>query len=158
MNERGSWLLAGWWPRVAASLIDFALLVLGAGVIVGLSALVFLVGAEAGAVSVILGLLVAAVAFTVASLLYPPAMMAATNGQTVGKRLCRIRVVRVDGQPMDFGWAALREAAIKWLGFGVVGASATFGLAPLVDVLWPLWDDEHRALHDFLARTRVVRA
>ena len=28
----------------------------------------------------------------------------------------------------------------------------------IVDALWPLWDDERRALHDMLAGTRVVKA
>jgi uncharacterized RDD family membrane protein YckC len=27
----------------------------------------------------------------------------------------------------------------------------------LMDVLWPLWDEENRALHDFFVDTRVVR-
>jgi uncharacterized RDD family membrane protein YckC len=30
-------------------------------------------------------------------------------------------------------------------------------LFPL-DSLWPLWDKENRAIHDMLARTRVVRS
>ena len=25
------------------------------------------------------------------------------------------------------------------------------------DALWPLWDDENRALHDFVVNSRVVR-
>ena len=27
----------------------------------------------------------------------------------------------------------------------------------LADVLWPLWDDENRALHDFVVNSRVVQ-
>ena len=30
--------------------------------------------------------------------------------------------------------------------------------AYLLDVLWPLWDDEHRAIHDMVVGTRVVEA
>ena len=44
----------------------------------------------------------------------------------------------------------LREVVVKWLLFGVVAARSPFGLAPLLDVLWPLWDEENRALHDFI--------
>jgi hypothetical protein len=33
----------------------------------------------------------------------------------------------------------------------------TIGIAQLVDVLWPLWDEENRALHDFIVNTRTVR-
>jgi uncharacterized RDD family membrane protein YckC len=107
---------------------------------------------------VVIGLMLAFSAFAVVALLYAPFMMARTDGQTLGKRAMRIRVVRVSGEPMTFGWAMLREVAVKWLLFGVVGSSTTFGLAWLADVLWPLWDDENRALHDLIAGTRVVKS
>jgi hypothetical protein len=32
-----------------------------------------------------------------------------------------------------------------------------FGLYPLLDDLWPLWDDKKQAIHDKLAKTNVVR-
>jgi uncharacterized RDD family membrane protein YckC len=67
-----------------------------------------------------------------------------------------IRVVRANGQPMTFAWAMLREVVVKALLFGIAG-SLTFGLASLLDVLWPLWDEENRALHDFVVDTRTVR-
>jgi uncharacterized RDD family membrane protein YckC len=68
-----------------------------------------------------------------------------------------IRVVRADGQPVTFGWAMLREVAVKWLLIGAVASSFTFGLAWLLDVLWPLWDEENRALHDMVVDSRVVK-
>ena len=68
-----------------------------------------------------------------------------------------IRVVRANGEAMTFGWAMLREVAVKTLLFGMLLGSITLGLAWLVDVLWPLRDDENRALHDFIVDTRVVR-
>ncbi len=34
----------------------------------------------------------------------------------------------------------------------------TFGILTLVDYLWPLWDDQNRAIHDMIAETRVVRS
>jgi uncharacterized RDD family membrane protein YckC len=45
---------------------------------------------------------------------------------------------------------------IKIVIFGIAG-SFTAGIAPLLDVLWPLWDEENRALHDFIVSTRVVQ-
>ena len=36
-------------------------------------------------------------------------------------------------------------------------SSLTAGLASLADVLWPLWDEENRALHDLIVDTRVVK-
>ena len=92
-------------------------------------------------------------AVAIVALLYAPLMMARTNGKTLGRMALGIRVVRANGEPMTFGWAMLREVAVKALLFGFVG-SITFGLASLADVLWPLWDDENRALHDFIVDTR----
>jgi uncharacterized RDD family membrane protein YckC len=154
-------VLSGWWRRVAATLIDGALVALGAIVILvlfgGIFSIGFLGGDKAGTVSVIVGVLVGLVAVMVAALLYAPWVMARTNGQTIGKMALGIRVIRTNGQPMDFAWAALREVGIKAFGAAVAN-SFTFGLASLLDALWPLWDEENRALHDFVASTRVVRA
>ena len=83
-------------------------------------------------------------------------MMARTNGKTLGRMAMGIRVVRASGEPVTFGWAMLREVAVKVLLFGFAG-SLTFGLVNLADALWPLWDDENRALHDFVVNSRVVR-
>jgi uncharacterized RDD family membrane protein YckC len=79
------------------------------------------------------------------------------NGQTFGKQVTGCRVVRNDGTPFDFGSAALREIVIKGLLFGAVGGSFG-GVALLLDWLWPLWDDENRALHDMIAGTHVIEA
>jgi uncharacterized RDD family membrane protein YckC len=156
----GRHVLAGWWSRVGAALID--------GVIVGLGSLVLLIAITApfsigffanddvGVVSIFVGLLFATLCVTIVAFLYAPAMMARTNGQTLGRMVVNIRVVRAKGQPMTFGWAMLREVAVKALLFGVV-SSLTFGLASLLDVLWPLWDEENRALHDFIVDTRVIK-
>ena len=83
-------------------------------------------------------------------------MMSRTNGQTVGRMVVNIRVIRADGGRMTFGFAIIREVLIKSLLFGVL-SSITFGLASLLDVLWPLWDEENRALHDFVVNTRVIK-
>jgi uncharacterized RDD family membrane protein YckC len=88
--------------------------------------------------------------------LYAPILMSRTNGQTFGRMALGIRVIRADGGPMTFWFAFLREVLIKTLLVGVV-SSATFGLASLLDVLWPLWDEENRALHDLVVNTRVIR-
>ena len=96
------------------------------------------------------------IAAVVVFLLYEPLLMrrrGAHNGQTLGKQATGIRVVRDDGQPVTFSTGFLRDFVFKFLlGF------FTSGLYSLVDYLWPLFDEERRALHDIVASTHVVRA
>jgi len=94
----------------------------------------------------------------VVAFIYAPLLMARTNGQTLGRMATGIRVVRTSGERMTFGWAMLREVVIKAFLFNVLLGSVSFGLAGILDVLWPLWDEENRALHDFLVQTRTVMA
>jgi uncharacterized RDD family membrane protein YckC len=155
----GRHVLAGWWSRAGAFLIDA--LIVGIGGFLLLLAITapfsigFFAGEDAGFVSIIVGLLFAIVCVAIVALLYAPALMARTDGKTLGRMATGIRVVRANGQPMTFGFAMLREVAVKALLFGIAG-SVTGGLAQLVDWLWPLWDEENRALHDFVVDTRTV--
>ena len=156
----GRYELAGWWSRVGAQLID--------GLIIGIGGLVILVilgsvasigffdDDETGVGALIVGLMLWTIAITIVALLYAPLMMSRTNGKTLGRMAVGIRVMRADGGPMTFGFAMLREVAVKALLFGILG-SITAGIANLLDCLWPLWDDENRALHDFVVNTRVVK-
>ena len=50
----------------------------------------------------------------------------------------------------------LREVVIKQLLFGFVGGFF-LSIPTILDYLWPLWDDENRALHDMIAASRVIR-
>ena len=79
------------------------------------------------------------------------------NGQTWGKQLVGIRVVRMNGVPMDFTSSAIREVLVKGLALGAISSIIPF-IPYLLDVLWPLWDDENRAVHDFIVDTRVIQA
>ena len=153
----GRYVLAGWWSRVGAAIVD--------GIIVGAGALIlFLPLVAAGRErrerrrrdrsdrpGIVWVLCVSVIA-----MLYAPAMMARTNGKTLGRMVTNIRVVRAGGEPMTFGFALLREVLIKSILVGIIGA-ITGGIASLLDVLWPLWDEENRALHDFVVNTRVVK-
>jgi uncharacterized RDD family membrane protein YckC len=160
MPSAGRYQLAGWWSRVGATLIDGVIIGIGTLVILAIFGGVFSVGffadEDTGVVAVVVGLMLGFLAVAIVALLYAPLMMDRTNGKTLGRMAMGIRVVRANGQPITFGFAMLREVAVKALLFGLAG-SLTFGLANLADVLWPLWDDENRALHDFLVDTRTVR-
>jgi uncharacterized RDD family membrane protein YckC len=156
----GQHVLASWGSRVGAQLIDGLIIGVGALVLFLVFGAVFSVGFaasdETGIASVIVGLILWVVCVAIVALLYAPALMARTNGKTVGRSATNIRVVRTSGEPITFGFAMLREVAVKALLFGIAG-SFTAGIANLLDVLWPLWDEENRALHDFIVQTRTVK-
>lgn len=68
------------------------------------------------------------------------------GGQTIGMRAWGVRVLRADGGPVRWPEAALRftAAILSWL---VLGAG----------FWWSLIDHEHRAWHDRISGTRLVR-
>lgn len=79
------------------------------------------------------------------------------NGQTIGKQVCNIRVVKEDGSPMSMGDGVVREFLVKGLAIGIANM-ITFGIVGLLDILWPLWDDKNQALHDKMLSQYVVQA
>jgi len=158
MPQPAGWVgrpLASWGSRFAAQLIDWLVLLVPVVVLV-----VIVVAVAAGSdVGAVVTAIVGFVAYLVAAFCYAPLLMMRDgphNGQTLGKQALNITVVRNTGQPMSFGWAALREIVLKGLAVGI--ASSIIPLIPwLLNYLWPLWDDENRALHDMAAQTHVVR-
>lgn len=75
----------------------------------------------------------------------------ARRGQTLGKRLVGIRIVRRDGSHPSLG----RSFGLRSFVPGLIGAFvAPFGL---LDVLW-IFGEERRCLHDLMADTIVVPA
>jgi uncharacterized RDD family membrane protein YckC len=81
------------------------------------------------------------------------------TGATPGKQAVGISV-RLRERPgvPSVGTAARRAALQVVLGlFGFApGISYVTGLAAVLDLLWPAWDDKRQALHDKLAATNVV--
>jgi len=129
---------AGWWRRAGATLIDGFLVALPVGI-----ALTTIAGEDVHVdVLRMITWLTAAV--------YATLMLAYRHGQTLGKQATRVRVLTEGGAPVSLGRAAGRELV-----------KAVFGITLIlyvIDVLWPLWHPENRALHDLVAGTRVVRA
>ena len=148
--------LAGWGARLGGYLIDLLILIVPTIILVVIGGAVISTSEGGGAAVILLGVL----AFFVATLLYAPVLMARggeKNGQTVGRQVVGIRVVRDNGQQFGFGSALVREFVVKGLLFGTAG-SLLFSIPTIVDYLWPLWDDENRTLHDMVVSTHVVRA
>lgn len=160
---------ASWGKRLGAAFVDA--LIVGVPAAAFTAALVAVLAGvglfEAkGAASLAIGV-VAVVGVLAASLIvllavtmvYAPFLMRRAgrrNGQTWGKQLFGIRVVRSNGDPQSLGSAAFREGAVKVLAFGLA-SSVLLYVPTLLDVLWPLWDRENRALHDLMSDTRVIR-
>jgi uncharacterized RDD family membrane protein YckC len=74
------------------------------------------------------------------------------GGQTIGKMAARIRVVPVPERDWGNGRVALGSAVLRAVGCLVSVLTAGLGYLPA------LVSHDHRALHDRLADTRVVRA
>jgi uncharacterized RDD family membrane protein YckC len=149
---------------VGAALFDLLVIsipaVILAVVVFGGVGAAFTAGDGFGIATLIIGLIAYLSVFLAAVILYAPLLMrrpGERNGQTWGKQLVGIRVVRTNGVPMDFAWSAIREALVKALGLGAASSIIPF-IPYLLDALWPLWDDENRAIHDFIVDTRVIEA
>jgi uncharacterized RDD family membrane protein YckC len=148
--------LASWGSRVGATLLDGLILTIPVGIVVALIIGVVAAGSDIGAV--VIGI-IAFLAYIVVALIYAPVLMARDgerNGQTWGKQIVGIRVVRDTGQPVEIGFGFLRELVVKNLLFGFVGGFF-LSIPTIVDWLWPLWDDQNRCLHDMVVSTHVVR-
>jgi hypothetical protein len=78
--------------------------------------------------------------------LYFTAFLALWRGQTPGKRVLGMRVVRLNGAPIGW-WAAFER-------FGGYAASIFTGLLGFAQILW---DRNRMALHDKISETVVVR-
>ena len=74
------------------------------------------------------------------------AFLALMRGQTPGKKMLGIRVIRLDGKPL--GWW------ISFERFGGYAASLTLGLLGFLQILW---DRNRQGLHDKACETVVVR-
>ena len=71
--------------------------------------------------------------------------MWAWKGQTLGQMITNVKVIRIDGKPVD-----LRTSAIRFIGYLICGL--TLGLGFLVIA----FDKNKQGLHDKLAETYVI--
>ena len=85
--------------------------------------------------------------------------MSAMTGQTLGKRLQHIRLVRVDGSPAGWGGSFAHFAVPIVVAVGLQGVLGPLAfLLGLGAVLWNLRDRNHQGVHDKMAKTIVVAA
>lgn len=69
------------------------------------------------------------------------------NGQTPGKMIMNLRVIKVDGTPISDA-----EAVLRYVGYLINSPIFMLGW------LWATWDPNNQGWHDKIARTYVVKA
>lgn len=130
--------------RLGAAMLD--------GVILAVGSVLAIVGGTAaskgdgGWVAMLAGLLImAGVAAVNCVLLH-------RNGQTIGKRVLGIKVVRTNGDPISLG----RIIGMRFIPISLLGAIPYLGgLISLTDSLM-IFGNERRCLHDLIADTIVI--
>lgn len=100
------------------------------------------------------GALAASVALLIFFSMYQWLLLTQT-GQSVGKRWTGIKVVRTNGQPVDFIHVVLLRVWVMGMVQGLAGGCGS--ILGLVDVLF-IFREDRRCIHDHLADTKVVVA
>lgn len=82
-------------------------------------------------------------------------LFTASNGQTPGKQLLGMYILKADGTRASLGYVLLRELVVK----GILGWLLTFvtlGFYWLFAALWCLWDRDNQCLWDKMVSTYVA--
>jgi len=129
--------------------------VIDAGLSIGayIAALVLggLVGSVNPALGVVVGIvgMLAAIAFTIWNVI----IRQGNTGQSIGKQQQNLRLVAdATGQPAGVGLVFGRYLV------ATVISTVTLGLGGLLDLLWPLWDEDNKRLTDKMLSLSVVDA
>jgi uncharacterized RDD family membrane protein YckC len=140
--------LASWGRRLVAITLDGLILLIPAGIGIGL---VFLGGDDGPRTAVaVAGVVLVILSITVFQGVYYTVLIA-RSGQTLGKRALGIKVIdEAGGGSIGYG-----RAFGRWLVPFVLGWFC--GLLNIVDGLWPLWDERNQTWHDKVANSVVVR-
>lgn len=135
---------AGFWIRFLASFIDGLIVGIPVQILASLLGLGATTAAD-GSVSSSLGG-GGSLLSTVVSVLYGALFLAYWNGQTPGKKICRLRVLMEDGGPVAIGPAFVRALV-----------AIVSGIALGIGYLWMIWDPKKQTWHDKAAKTIVVK-
>jgi uncharacterized RDD family membrane protein YckC len=83
----------------------------------------------------------------IVGLIYYSVFLLQWNGQTPGKRLMKVRVVKADGRPLTFA-----DVFMRYIGYYLNS------LVLLLGWIWAFFDSQRQGWHDKLARTYVIPA
>lgn len=171
--------LAGWWQRVAAYLIDLLVMTPVVFLLAWpwmsdiLSIYTDMIGetmeaARAGTEppdqaeifgQILVPMLMVTLVGLAVNLVYNAGFLK-WRAATPGKMVVGLKVrLREKPGPLSWGTVLLRWGGQNWHGLasGLPILGSVVSLWPVIDSLWPLWDDKKQALHDKIARTNVVR-
>ena len=146
---------ASWGSRLGAILIDGLIAGIPGIILVVIGGVITASGAETdpvtGAVSGVnpAGLLLVVLGYIVifAIAIWNQGIRQGKTGQSIGKGVLNIAVVRADnGQYLGAGAGFLR-----WLVAQIIGGAC------FLDYLWPLWDDKKQSWHDKIVSSVVIR-
>ncbi|WP_017726417.1 RDD family protein [Halalkalibacterium ligniniphilum] len=126
---------AGFWIRLGASILDSLVISIPIFVIG------FIIGMSQDVLEGIQGL---------TNVLYSLIVPVIWAGYTVGKRVCGIRIVKVDGSNVGIGTMLLRVIVA---GFVYV---ITLGIAAIVSAFMVAFRKDKRSVHDLIANTYVT--
>lgn len=144
----GAGVPAEYGSRFVAYLIDIGILVVGYIAVFILTAIGSAVSDPLGAILSIVGL------FGLLGVwIWNFVIKQGSTGQTVGKQQQNIKLVAdATGAPVGGGMSFLR--------YLLAGAMSTFtcGLVGLLDILWPLWDNDKKRLTDKILNFSVINA
>ena len=153
-------VLAGFWPRVGAAVIDGMILGGPGSLLLGISFALapteqrtcYVNGrrtlCEFPTVASIVVIVLLYVAVVVLGLIFYYGQLEGKTGQTVGKRALGIQTVRSStGEPPGVG-RAIGRAFARYLSI----------LPCYLGFLWMLWDDEDQTWHDKICDTVVIKA
>ena len=122
---------AGFWIRFAAALLDSLIYGIPAGIV---AAMIGLDTPAQNGFSLLVGLAYFS-------------MQEGSSGQTIGKRVCGIKVVdETNSATIDVG-----RAAVRYL------VSIVSGLVCVLGYLWMLWDPEKQTWHDKASKAVVIK-
>lgn len=133
---------AGFWIRLGALLIDLIILV-----IIDVILEFFLLGIGTMYVRTFYWMYVLTIIFEIGVNLLYLTWFLVSYGQTPGKMICRIRVIKVDGYPNGWKTVILREI------FGRIVSFLIFCLG----YLWVAFDFRKQGWHDKIAGTYVIK-
>lgn len=157
MSPQGA-VLAHWWKRVVAAIIDGAILTIPSYIIVALFGIGFssnatidpVTGELEGGSGFIAGFLVMFAVLFLVGVAYQVILNGGPRGQTVGKMVMKIQVRdEATGGPIGYG-----KAFIRWIVALLLQAACY--VPGIVDVLFPLWDPKRQTIHDKAANSLVI--